>query len=73
MRTLFNILAVISASILTLSVLVQSRGAGLGASFGGEGGVYRSRRGPEKVLFNTTIISAVIFVLATILGILSKA
>lgn len=72
MRTIFNILAVISASILTLSILVQSRGSGLGASFGGEGGVYRSRRGPEKVLFNTTIIAAVIFVLATILGILSK-
>ena len=37
------------------SILLQSRGAGLGATFGGDSTVYRSRRGIEKRLFQFTI------------------
>jgi preprotein translocase subunit SecG len=47
---------------LMASVLLQSRGAGLGATFGGDSSVYRSRRGVEKRLFQFTIALALLFV-----------
>ena len=51
---------------LMASILLQTRGAGLGAAFGGDSSVYRSRRGIEKRLFQFTIILAVLFVLFSI-------
>jgi len=47
---------------LMASILLQSRGAGLGATFGGDSSVYRSRRGIEKRLFQFTIALAILFV-----------
>lgn len=46
---------------LIIVILLQSRGAGLGGAFGGEGNVYRTKRGLEKVIFISTIIIAVLF------------
>jgi preprotein translocase subunit SecG len=48
---------------LTLSVLLQARGAGLGGTFGGDSAVYRSRRGVERRLWQFTIILMILFVL----------
>jgi preprotein translocase subunit SecG len=47
---------------LMASILLQTRGAGLGAAFGGDSSVYRSRRGIEKRLFQFTVALAVLFV-----------
>ena len=47
----------ISVALIS-SVLLQSRGAGLGATFGGDSSVYRSRRGIEKRLFQFTVVLA---------------
>ena len=54
------------AIALMASILLQSRGAGLGATFGGDSSVYRSRRGIEKRLFQFTVILAVLFVIFSI-------
>jgi len=51
---------------LMASILLQTRGAGLGAAFGGDSSVYRSRRGIEKRLFQFTVLLAVLFVLFSI-------
>ena len=51
---------------LMASILLQARGAGLGATFGGDSSVYRSRRGIEKRLFQFTIVLAVLFVIFSI-------
>jgi protein translocase SecG subunit len=40
----------------------------LGGAFGGEGNVYRGRRGAEKVLFMATIILGIIFVGSAIIN-----
>ena len=48
---------------LMASILLQSRGAGLGATFGGDSSVYRSRRGIEKRLFQFTVVLVVLFVI----------
>ena len=47
---------------LIASILLQSRGAGLGATFGGESSAYRSRRGVERRLWQFTIILLVLFI-----------
>jgi preprotein translocase subunit SecG len=73
MRSLFNVLTVISVIVMITTILLQSRGSGLGISFGGDSNFYRSRRGAEKIIFNATIVSAVVFVLSIVLGILSKS
>lgn len=56
-----KILQIIFAIFLTIAILLQQRGSGLGMAFGGEGNVYRSRRGIEKTLFWATIVVAVLF------------
>ena len=72
MRNLFNAITIISALLLMLFVLIQSRGQSLGATFGGDTNFYRSRRGAEAVIFNATIVFALIFVLSVILSVLTK-
>lgn len=58
---------IISASIMTILILVQVRGASLGAGMGGGGEVNTVRRGSDKSIFNLTIISAVVFALSILL------
>ena len=53
---------------LIAAILLQSRGAGLGATFGGESSVYRSRRGVEKRLFQFTIALAALFVIVAMVS-----
>ena len=48
---------------LMLSILMQARGSGLSATFGGDSSVYRSRRGVERRLWQFTILLAVLFCL----------
>ena len=72
MKNLFNLITVISAILMIISILVQNRGQSLGVSFGGDNSSYRSKRGSELVVFNATIVLAIIFTLSIILSILLK-
>ena len=72
MKNLFNVVTIISAVLVILFILIQSRGQSLGATFGGDTNFYRSRRGAEAVIFNATVVFSVIFVLSVILSILLK-
>lgn len=47
--------------VLILLILIQSKGAGLSGVFGGEGNVYRTKRGAEKIIFIATIIVVILF------------
>lgn len=58
---ILNILQVILAILLATCVLLQARGTGVGLSFGGDGNVYRTRRGVEKKLHVFTIVLAILF------------
>jgi len=55
--------------MLIIVILVQQRGAGLGGIFGGEGGVYRTKRGIEKILFILTIILVILFIGSSLLSV----
>jgi preprotein translocase subunit SecG len=71
MHTLFSWLVLLSAVLMVIFILLQSRGSSLGGTFGGDSNFYRSKRGVEKVLFNGTIVLAAVFVGSTILSILA--
>ena len=62
MNAIIGFAQVLASIGVIAAVLLQSRGAGLGATFGGDSSVYRSRRGVEKRLFQFTIVLALIFV-----------
>jgi len=68
MATIFQWITIISAILLIIAILLQERGTTLGGAFGGEGNVYRGRRGAEKVLFMATIILGIIFVGSAIIN-----
>ena len=61
MRTYFIIAQMILSVALTISLLLQTKGGGLGGIFGQADTVYRTRRGVEKTLFQITIVLVVLF------------
>lgn len=67
-----SITQIATAAMMSLAILLQAKGAGLGAVFGGEGNVYRTKRGAEKVLFIATIVLAIIFVASTFASLLIR-
>jgi len=44
-----------------MAILLQSKGSGLGAAFGGTSNIYKVKRGAEKFLFYLTIVMAIVF------------
>ncbi|RPJ22239.1 MAG: preprotein translocase subunit SecG [Chloroflexi bacterium] len=62
MVTYLNIALIIISVLLILSVIIQSKGAGLGGLTGADtGSIFTARRGVERTLFWVTIILSVIF------------
>lgn len=69
LRTALNLVQLVISIVLIGIVLMQAKGSNIGTVFGGgESGVYRTRRGLEKRLFQFTIILAVLFLLMSILS-----
>jgi preprotein translocase subunit SecG len=57
-----DVALIITSIALIASVILQSKGAGLGGLTGGDmGGIFTARRGVEKILFRVTIILSVLF------------
>jgi preprotein translocase subunit SecG len=50
---------------LVLAVLLQVKGGGLGGIFGRADTVYRTRRGMERMLFQLTVVLAVLFIIVS--------
>ncbi|MFZ2681614.1 MAG: preprotein translocase subunit SecG [Patescibacteria group bacterium] len=58
---ILNVVQVILAVLLASAILLQARGTGVGLAFGGDGNVYRTRRGVEKKLHAFTVVLAILF------------
>ncbi|MBA2279228.1 preprotein translocase subunit SecG [Candidatus Saccharibacteria bacterium] len=59
--TIANYVTIISAVLVTILIMIQTRGASLGAGMGGGGEVNTVRRGSEKSLHNITIFMVLVF------------
>ena len=70
---ILQIITVGSAILMMLAILLQQRGATLGAGFGSSGELYTTRRGLDKNLYEATIILAVVFILSILAGLLLPA
>ena len=62
LKTYLIIAQMVLSVALTMALLLQVRGGGLGGIFGQADTVYRTKRGLEKTLFQFTIILVVMFV-----------
>lgn len=67
--SVYNYVALVSMLLMVLLILVQTRGASLGAGIGSGGEVNTERRGTDKTIYQLTIVMAVIFATSLILGI----
>lgn len=68
---ILNVAIIIVSIALIASVLLQSKGIGLGGLAGGDtGGVYTQRRGIEKVMFYITIALSVVFLLLALINVI---
>lgn len=62
-----DIALIITSIALIASVILQSKGAGLGGLTGADtGGIFTARRGIEKTLFRVTILLGVLFFILAI-------
>ena len=61
MQNILYTVQIIISILLVVVILMQQKGSGLGSAFGGEGAVYRTKRGAEKLIFRLTIILAILF------------
>jgi len=68
---IFNWITIGSMAFLTILILVQTRGASLGAGLGGGGEVNTVRRGTDKTIHQITIVTAIVFASSIILGIVA--
>jgi preprotein translocase subunit SecG len=71
---MLNLLQIVISSLLIVVVLLQVKGSGFGAALGGMsgGGVFRTKRGLEKTLFQATIILTIVFIFVSFLSVESQ-
>lgn len=73
MEIILGIALIITSIALIISIILQSKGAGLGGLSGGDAGAFfTARRGIEKVLFRSTIVLSAIFFLIILASILMQ-
>jgi preprotein translocase subunit SecG len=70
--SVYNYITLGSTVLLIFLILIQTRGASLGAGLGGAGEVNTTRRGTDKTIFQLTIVSALAFSLSLIFGVIVK-
>lgn len=69
--SIYNYVTIGSMVVLTILILLQTRGASLGAGMGGGGEVNTVRRGSDKTIHQITIVVVIIFAASLLLGLVS--
>lgn len=64
-----NIIQIVIAILMIVAILLQAKGTGLAGVFGGEGNVFRTQRGFEKILHFATIALAIGFFAIALLNV----
>lgn len=65
-----QIVTIISGVLAMIFILLQARGASLGAGFGSSGELFTTRRGIDKSLFEATIVVTIVFVLSILVNLI---
>jgi preprotein translocase subunit SecG len=74
MEKILDIGLILTSIALVASIILQSKGAGLGGLSGADtGGVFTARRGIEKTLFYVTIVFSVVFFVLAITTVILAA
>lgn len=74
MENFLDIALILTSIALVTSIILQSKGAGLGGLTGSDtGGVFTARRGIEKTLFWVTIIFSILFFVLAITSVILAA
>lgn len=68
--SIYNWITIGTTVLLTLLILVQTRGASLGAGLGSSGEINTERRGSDKTIFQLTIVTALVFTMSLLLNVL---
>ena len=68
--SLLQIVTIGSAALMVICILLQARGASLGAGFGSSGELFTTRRGIDKNLYEATIVLAVLFVMSILVNLI---
>lgn len=68
--TIYNYITIASMLLMTLLILVQTRGASLGAGLGSAGEINTERRGTDKTIYQLTIVMAIVFTGSILVGVL---
>ncbi len=70
MSVALQIVQIVMSITIIVLVLLQAKGSSLGSMFGGDGGVYRTKRGAEKIIYQATIGLGVLFSLFSIISVI---
>ncbi len=66
MKNVILSVQILTSIVLVILILIQSKGSGLGRSFGA--GSSFSRRGFEKLLYKLTFVTAGLFILISVIS-----
>lgn len=62
MQNIFTYAQIILGILLIVTILLQQRGGGMSSLVGGGSMEYATKRGAEKIIFVTSIVTAVLFI-----------
>lgn len=65
------ITTIILSLLITVLILMQGRGAGLGSAWGGGGEFFQTRRGIEKVTLQLTVVLIILFFIVSVINLVS--
>ena len=70
MKNIFLTVQIVTGLITIIVIILQSKGTGIGSTFGGDMGFYGTKRGAERMLFVFTIVVGVLFVISSLLAVI---
>lgn len=71
MDNILIIITIILSVLITIFILMQGRGAGLGSAWGGGGEFFQTRRGIEKITLQLTVVLIALFFIISLINLVS--
>ena len=69
LKQVIFLIQIILGLILVDLIWLQSKGTGIGSTFGGDMGFYGTKRGAERLMFIVTIVVSALFLITSLLGV----